>query len=297
MFLIPPNDTQLEFIKKEECYQSADSLDQDVTQLIDWLSKQPHLPNITDRKWLTHFIIGCKYSLLRTKQVIDTYFCVRAEFPEFFGGYTREMILEIAKNGKISAVPKLTPEGHRVLITRSIQSDDENFDVELYCKMNLIALDLQVKEEPVYGNIILFDVKNFSLSQFLAFTPTVTKNFMKCCIDAFPLRVKAVHYINPPKFMSRLVTFFKMFVSNKIKERIFVHDTLEDLYKVVPKENLPDAYGGTAGSLDKMEADFIEFMVDNQEWIAQKPTADLSKRPEQSKTEDMNGTFKQLQID
>lgn len=47
MLLIPPNDTQLEFIKKEDCYQSADSLDQDVTQLIDWLSKQPHLPNIT----------------------------------------------------------------------------------------------------------------------------------------------------------------------------------------------------------------------------------------------------------
>lgn len=45
--------------------------------------------------------------------------------------------------------------------------------------------------------------------------------------------------------------------------------------------------------------DFLEFMVENQEWIATKPIADLSKRPEQSKSDelDMNGTFKKLQID
>lgn len=79
-------------------------------------------------------------------------------------------------------LPKMTPEGHRVLITKSIPNDDDKFDVELYCKMSLVALDLHVKEEPVYGNIILFDVKHFTLSQFLAFTPTVTKNFMKCCV-------------------------------------------------------------------------------------------------------------------
>lgn len=41
-----------------------------------------------------------------------------------------------------------------------------------------------------------------------------------CLQDSFPLRVKTVHYINPPKFMSRLITFFKLFVSNKIRDRV-----------------------------------------------------------------------------
>lgn len=55
----------------------------------------------SDRKWLSHFIVGCKYNLQRTKQVIDSYFVVRAEFPEFFGSYTREMIEEAAKYGLV----------------------------------------------------------------------------------------------------------------------------------------------------------------------------------------------------
>lgn len=45
--LLPPNETQLEHIKKDKCYKSADIIEEDVTQLIEWLSKQPHLPNIT----------------------------------------------------------------------------------------------------------------------------------------------------------------------------------------------------------------------------------------------------------
>lgn len=46
MNLIPPNEIQFENIKKQEYYQSADHLNQDVTQLIQWMAKQPHLPKI-----------------------------------------------------------------------------------------------------------------------------------------------------------------------------------------------------------------------------------------------------------
>lgn len=300
MFLQPPNETQLEYIKKDECYKSADIVEEDVTQLIEWLSKQPHLPKITDRKWLANFIVGCKYNLQRSKQVINSYFIARAEYPEFFGSYTREMINEVAKNGKISIFPKLTPEGYRVNCARSLPTaEDDKFDVEMFCKMSLAALDLQLREEPSHGIIILFDMKEFRLSQFLAYTPTVTKNFLKCCVDSFPLRVKAVHYINPPKFMSRLITFFKMFLSNKIKDRIFVHDNLEDVYQYIPKDIMPTIYGGTDGDIEKLEEDFIDYLVENQAWIASRPTADLSRLPEDSKTDelDMNGTFKKLQID
>jgi len=299
-FLLPPDETQLEFIKKEVFYQPATIIEEDVTQLIEWLSKQPHLPNITDRKWLSNFIIGCKYNLQRSKQVIESYFIARAEYPEFFGSFTREQLVEAAKNGTISLFPNLTPEGNRIFCTKTCHTTDEDkFDVTMFCKVTIALLDLQLKEEPMYGNIFLYDLKHVGLSQFLAFTPTLTKNLLRCCIDSFPLRVKTVHYINPPKFMSRIIMFFKMFVSNKIRERIFVHDSLEELYQYIPKDVLPDIYGGNNGSISNYEEHAMNFVLTNNEWLETRPKADLSRRPGHTPSNelDMNGTFKQLQID
>lgn len=44
--------------------------------------------------------------------------------------------------------------------------------------------------------------------------------------DSFPLRVKSVHYVNPPKFMGRLLTFFKMFIPVKIRNRVSTYLSL-----------------------------------------------------------------------
>lgn len=47
MYLIPPSETQIAHIKNEDFYQPLHRLEEDVTQLMEWLTKQPHLPNIT----------------------------------------------------------------------------------------------------------------------------------------------------------------------------------------------------------------------------------------------------------
>jgi len=302
MFLEPPNETQLDFIKNEECYQPPEKLEQDITQLIQWLSKQPHLPNITDRKWLLHFIIGCKYNLQKSKQVIESYFVSRVEFPELFGTITKESATLTYKYGGFSYFPKRTLKGERIQCIRSVQSpdtSDNDYDAVRFCKYWMTSLDLLLDEEPMYGNITIFDMTDMSLSKFLTFTPTLTKKMVTCCLNAFPFRLKALHFIHPPTFISRIVMFLKMLLPNKIKDRIIVNETLEDLYNYIPKDILPEEYGGTCGNIDQMEAEFFDFLLANQEKIVTRPTADLSKRPKTSKSNelDMAGTFKTLEID
>jgi len=41
--------------------------------------------------------------------------------------------------------------------------------------------------------------------------------------EATPLRVRGVHYVNPPKFVSRLVNFFKLFMPSKIQNRVNIN--------------------------------------------------------------------------
>ncbi|XP_050428173.1 alpha-tocopherol transfer protein-like [Adelges cooleyi] len=300
MLLLPASETQLEKLKAEEFYQPPERIEEDVTQLMEWLTKQPHLPDVTDRKWLSHFIIGCKYNLQRSKQVIDAYFTVREELPDFFGGLSEQDLKNAAHHGHMSLFPKLTPNGERVFCTRTHPtSDDDQFEAQLIIKTAIAVLDLELKDTPMYGNIILLDLEFVRLNQFLACTPTLTKNLLRCTIDAFPLRVKAIHYVNPPKFMSRLINFFKMFLPNKIKDRLFVHDTYDSLYEHVSKDVLPEKYGGSAGKIEEMEDKLIEHLLQNKEWFESRPRADLSKRPFSEKTDDLgtDGTFKKLAID
>lgn len=81
--------------------------------------------------------------------------------------------------------PRLTPEGCRVICLRTIKMQDKNYeeyDVNNFCKIILAGVDLELKEEPMYGNILLFDLEYTPFSRFLAFTPTVTKNLVRCLI-------------------------------------------------------------------------------------------------------------------
>lgn len=79
--------------------------------------------------------------------------------------------------------PKLTPDGNRIFCTVTHPTTDETeYNVISVIKLSLAILDLQLKTEPMHGNIILYDLKHVRLSQFLAFTPTITKNMLQCAL-------------------------------------------------------------------------------------------------------------------
>jgi len=300
MALIPPSDKHQEAIKQLYFYKDPATLEEDIDALIEWLSKQPHLPNIEDRTWLKHFLIGRKNNLQMTKKVIESYFTVRVEIPELFDDMTSDAdwIEKAVKVGKMSLLPKMTPEANRVHVIRSIENNDGDFNAMAMCKGSLKTIDFLMRREPIYGLVFLLDLKHCQLSYLLSFTPSLTKNLMRCIDEATPLRVGGVHYVNPPKFVARLVNFFKMFMPTKIQNRIVVHETFDTLYEYIPKDVLPDEYGGTAGSIEKFEEDLIKATKADDDWYRNMPKADLSKRPSQPKTEmDMSGTFKKLNID
>lgn len=62
--------------------------------------------------------------------------------------------------------------------------------------------------------------------------------------------MKEVHVVNVSPLVDTIVNFVKPFLKEKIKNRIFFHaDGYESLYKYVPKEILPEEYGGFAGPI------------------------------------------------
>ncbi|VVC27775.1 Cellular retinaldehyde binding/alpha-tocopherol transport,CRAL/TRIO, N-terminal domain,CRAL-TRIO lipid [Cinara cedri] len=294
------DETQLEFVTKQDYYRTDEQLDEDVTMLIEWMSKQPHLPEISDRKWLSHFIVGCKYNLRRAKQTMDAYFVSRAEYPELICTFDYEYLKEKMKTGISVVLPKLTPQANRVVIVNIKPIENHvKLDFSLLIKLSISYLDLYVMEEPLRGAVLVLDIKHLPLGQFMNIEPTQIKTFIKMTLNSFPISLKGIHFINPPSFIGQVITFLKMFLPNKIKNRIFVHDTLESLQQFVPKNVLPDQYGGTDGDLDEITQNWFEYFKSKDEFLRNRPMADLSKRVSQTKVNDFGaeGTFKKLEID
>uniref|UniRef100_A0A182K802 CRAL-TRIO domain-containing protein n=1 Tax=Anopheles christyi TaxID=43041 RepID=A0A182K802_9DIPT len=92
---------------------------------------------------------------------------------------------------------------------------------------------------------------------------------MTSVIEAFPIRTKGIHFINPSSGFDALFKLFHGFLSKKIQERIKVHDSFEALHQVVPKKYLPEEYGGSGGRLHDIIEDWRKTLVANRAFFAE----------------------------
>lgn len=84
---------------------------------------------------------------------------------------------------KLLILPNMTPEAHRVLfIVAHMPLNDSKLDLFIFCKAILGTLDLQMRDEPMRGEIFVLDLKGLPLRFFLSISPFMTKKCIDLCI-------------------------------------------------------------------------------------------------------------------
>ncbi|XP_050525620.1 alpha-tocopherol transfer protein-like [Daktulosphaira vitifoliae] len=310
MTLVQPS-TEMQLHIRTELNENIATRDKDLEHIKEWLRLQPHLPKFQDDARIMTFLRGCKFSLEKTKRKLDMYFTMRAAVPEFFNN--RDPLLpeikEIMKIVNLPPLPGLTPDGRRVVIMNGIDIAQPNFSVADGMKVVLMIGDIRLKEEHtgVAGDVYIFDASvatpsNFA-NHFAKFTPALIKKFLICVQEAYPVKLKEVHVINVSPMVDTIINFVKPFLKEKIRNRIHVHSSMESLNKFVPKDMLPEEYGGLAGPMSEINKQWYEKLVTYKDWFKEQESvkADESRRPGKPKTHDdlfgMEGSFKQLSID
>jgi hypothetical protein len=202
---------------------------------------------------LRTFLRGCKFSLEKVKQKLDMYYTMRTAIPEFFADrdISRPELAEVLDIADIPPLPGLTPAGCRVVCLRAVERENMPDNVAHGMKVAMMIGDLRLKMEEVgvAGDVYVLDASAATPTHFAKFTPSLVKKFLVCVQEAFPVRLKEIHVINVSPLVDKIMTFVKPFLKEKIRDRIFLHSNLEDLYKYIPKEMLPSEYGGDAGSI------------------------------------------------
>lgn len=100
MSKIRPLSDKLAINAQKELGEVPDRIDEDIAMLREWISKQPHLKARTDDQLLVAFLRGCKYSLEKAKQKIDSFYAMRNAVPELYKNrFVDDRAIDILRQG------------------------------------------------------------------------------------------------------------------------------------------------------------------------------------------------------
>ncbi|KAF2889484.1 hypothetical protein ILUMI_16689, partial [Ignelater luminosus] len=152
--------------------------------------------------------------------------------------------------------------------------------------MSLDIIMIECDNLAVAGAKAVEDLKDLSLTHMLQVTPSNAKKIFTCFQNAYPIRTKVAHFVNPPSFFKYFYALLKPFMGKKLKERIKLHDgkEMKEIYNDIPCSVLPIEYGGEDGSINDMAAEWKKKVESYRDWFLDdaKYCSDESRRCQDS---------------
>ncbi|RXG52335.1 Alpha-tocopherol transfer protein [Armadillidium vulgare] len=287
-----------------------------LSNIREWPFEQPHdLTARTDDWTILRFLRGCKFSLEKTKSKLDMFYTCKNLTPEWYAN--RDPLHPKSKRILPARMPKekklifsataYDKVGRKVVVIRAGLHDPNTTSMDEVFKATHMISDLLCEEDfqhSVTGISQVIDLAGVTASHSLQMTPALVKKAMTIWQDGYPIRQKAIHYINTPSFFQAVFSIFKTFMKEKIKKRVYVHgNNMESLYEHVPKNILPKEYGGSNGTVQDIVDYWCENVNKNRKWLLEdeKYKVDESKRPGKPKTSSelfgIEGSFRKLDVD
>lgn len=132
------------------------------------------------------------------------------------------------------------------------------------------------------GDVQIVDINGYTMRHLAYISIFVLRVYMKFVQEAYPSRLRAVHIINCPSFLDRMMAMMKPFIREEVfqmvctshsaspghlynsryaKFQIKYHtEGLDSLYEVVPRDMLPVEYGGKAGTIAEIKAHWMRVL-------------------------------------
>uniref|UniRef100_A0A0C9QI25 Ttpal_3 protein n=1 Tax=Fopius arisanus TaxID=64838 RepID=A0A0C9QI25_9HYME len=217
---------ELSKVAKKELKEDEKRIVEHVKYITEWLKKQPHINARVDSQWLVAFLRGCKYSLERTKEKLDSFYTVRTHLPELFlKRDPKELIIrEVLDLGIYLPLPDpVTPDGPRVILMRPCQFDGKKYtyaDILKVCFMIMDFLLLKDDRLNVAGQISVLDLTGSRLEHASQLTPSLMKKTVMAFQEGYPIKTKTLHFVSPPPTFDVLFSVFKTFMNKKLKDRV-----------------------------------------------------------------------------
>ncbi|XP_059622662.1 retinol-binding protein pinta-like [Phlebotomus argentipes] len=297
----------MEWRNPEEEYSSRSDLKrEDVKKILEWISKQPHLPEISELEAIL-FVHSCYYSLEQAKKTIDTYYTIRTHSPEFFAKRDTNApeILDTMEIQLQVPLPGLTPEGYKIIFCNLLDYDATKYNFTASLKLYSFVSDLHLwTEGTAEGHILLVDMQGMSLGHIARLGLVQMKKYITYLQDALPVRIKGLYFINANPITDKLLAMMKPFMNKQLTSMLQAFTTMESVYKVIPREMFPKELGGQSKSFEELQKDMKQSMAAHRNFFLEQENSRLvneNLRPGKPKTANdlfgIEGNFKKLDFD
>ncbi|XP_050552717.1 alpha-tocopherol transfer protein-like [Spodoptera frugiperda] len=280
-------------------------LEEAIDILEDWIQKQPHIVKKDfSRRYLEVSIISSKGSVEKAKKQIDRLCTFKTLIPKLFSKYNlkTELHTVLEKSWHVP-LPRLTEDYYRIILIKGFSSDYTPEEILQYFQATVIVTEYITVY--VNGFTIIVDYRGLNLLQLVTRMSTAdVQQFINALIEGYGARLKNIHIITESTAINLLVATAKQFIKEKIIKKLQIVRTLEELHNFIPKDLLPEEYGGKEKSYEKIHADWVEELSSEKhiEYLKMmsKACTDETKRPIDKFNEEymgMPGSFRNLIVD
>ncbi|KAF5300700.1 hypothetical protein FQA39_LY11062 [Lamprigera yunnana] len=290
-----------------ELKEDEKTRNQCLNQIREWLLQNKDIENcITDDIFLLRFLRVKKYSLHMTQQMILKYLNLRRCFSHMFNklDYLEPNVHELISTGYIFVSPFKDKNGRRVIITIPRKFDSNVYNSIDMTRAHLVIYETLMEDEnnQILGVTHVGDIGDASASLITMWSINEFATLLTWGEQSFPMRHKEIHILNLATMYKYVYDFAASRVSPKIRERVKLHDSTEQLHKELDPMILPAEYGGIMPISEMVEAWKNEMAekrdrllsYDRMKLLSDK---DILRRRSKINQEHINGSFRKLDVD
>ncbi|XP_063708337.1 uncharacterized protein LOC134836970 [Culicoides brevitarsis] len=287
------------FYKKSSDFPVPEDKVKVVDEFHKWIKDQERFPNYS-REHAHLFLHACIWDMPAAKKAIQKYGSIRLNSPDVFGD--RDPMLPemqfVYENAYMISLPKLTPEGYRLLVYRLRHTDPSKVNFGEATKAFCMFNDVQISEDgPINGYVVIFDMKGVRLGHLAKVQFGPLRTFMNYIQEAHPVRLKKIYIVHTASFINQIMALVRPLIKSELLG--LLKFTTNGPSEFFGPEYLPEDYGGELKSIEEFHVEQRKFIeTEYRDWLID--TNNLRDAPKDKKAGYLSSkitSFKSLEID
>ncbi|XP_055534841.1 clavesin-1-like isoform X1 [Wyeomyia smithii] len=262
---------KFKLVAQDELREEDDIRENALKQVREWIAKHPLIKKCrTDAPFLLRFLRTKKFSIPAATEMLEKYLSIRQIYPDWFHNLDiNDADLEaIIDSGYLFALPERDERGRKIVFSSAGKFDTNRFTAAQLIRIHSIVVEalLDEEESQIAGYVHVIDDSELSMGFLGIWSFADIKNLAHCVQNSLPMRQKENHFVSLPPFANKLSEFILSVLSDKLKNRVFVHKNMDELKTKINPKLLPKEYGGTVPMADCI-AQFKELLKSKRDQL------------------------------